>query len=169
MYCILFESDINVVKRWFQYLQVWYIAAEEKLVCPKLHRWWMKDFNFKPISSPVKYIFPSIFSTSMAWGWGLWWFEWKCPYRLIYLKDWSPVGGTVWERYGTFRMQSLARDSMSLGVGFESSYFSLTSSSLSRLPVGKKLGHPALYCHSLPLYLACHYGYLRPLELETQM
>lgn len=44
----------------------------------------------------------------------------KCPYRPIYCSMvLSPVGGAVWGGHATFRRQSLAGGSISLGVGFE--------------------------------------------------
>jgi hypothetical protein len=38
---------------------------------------------------------------------------------LICLKSWSPGGGTIWERYGTFSRWRLAGGYMSLGVSVE--------------------------------------------------
>lgn len=45
------------------------------------------------------------------------WFEWKCPpYMVKHLSTWSSIACAVWKDY---RKWSLARRSISLGIGFE--------------------------------------------------
>lgn len=47
----------------------------------------------------------------------VWWFEWKCsPYMAKHLSPWSSIACAVWKDY---RKWSLARRSISLGIGFE--------------------------------------------------
>lgn len=46
--------------------------------------------------------------------------EWEISHRLRYLKSYFPVGGAIWEYYGTFSTWRLPEGSSALGMGFES-------------------------------------------------
>lgn len=51
------------------------------------------------------------------------------------LNAWSPVGGGVWRGYGTFRRESLDRESQALAPGLEVQWPLGTSCSIPPLPV----------------------------------
>lgn len=55
---------------------------------------------------------------------------WTIPHRFLRLDTWSPTGNTVWEDYGTFRRQNLARGSRSLGEGLKAMLPNLISCAL---------------------------------------
>lgn len=86
-----------------------------------------------------------------GWPRNLCWFEWYVPHRIVYLNPWFPVGGAVWQGYGTLRRQNLHEGRMSLRGGFyDLDPLSVISASCVQMKCDQSTSHTCP--HAFPVY-----------------